>query len=103
MAKQPQKPIRSAIPTFTDNAKKLIQTLGWSGLQPYSQLHGTTNKTWGRKNTSMWFVTFQTDANDKIESVEVNAAYFGYVKPMADKINKMLAKGVDIKKIFLTV
>ena len=75
--------------TFSEQAKKLNKILGFGCLQSYRSLWGTTIKTWGHKDASMWFVTYHTnEKSDVIVSFETNRTYF---KP-TDKQQEEAAK-----------
>lgn len=87
--------------TYEQQAKKLAKKLGFSAVQPYSKLWGTSNRTWGRMDASMWMLTFNRRKNGSIESVEVNTTYFDTVLPKSRKLNAMLKKRVSMDEILL--
>lgn len=75
---------------FADKAEKqmreCIKLMGWKSLVSYDKLWGTVFTTWGRKDASMWFVSFHLDDNWDVVSYEVNSTYF----KISDEIKQKL-------------
>jgi len=70
--------------------KECISLMGWKSLQSYDKLWGTVFTTWGRKDSSMWFVSFCLDDNWNVVSYEVNSTYFKISEEIKQKLTTLI-------------
>ena len=88
---------------FIKIAKQINKLLGFRGLKHYKRLYNTTIKTWGHPEASMWFVTYYTNDDNEIQSIEVNSTYFRDRVKIASGINSRLAAGESVESILASL
>ena len=54
----------------------LANKLGYGKLISYKTLWNTVINTFGKRDSSMWFITISLNDNDKIVGIEINTTYF---------------------------
>jgi len=75
--------------------KECINVMGWKSLQSYDKLWGTTFTTWGRKDASMWFVSFTLDDNFNVHTYEINSTYFKISDEIKEKLYHLILSFKD--------
>jgi hypothetical protein len=66
--------------TYSEKANEFFKLLGIKGLKPYSELYGTSDKTFGMKGSSVWFITLKVNEDEDIVGYELNRTYYSFKK-----------------------